>query len=71
MFVRVCRVSVYDAFGKMGSNVEGGNANQPGLLQQCHSAHSPAFSGQYCLVFLRQVTMKIIKMIENKIPESN
>ncbi|XP_068191349.1 O-acyltransferase like protein [Antennarius striatus] len=38
----------------MGSNVEGGNANQPGLLQQCRSAHGPAFSGQYCQVFLRQ-----------------
>uniref|UniRef100_A0A8C4H3T9 O-acyltransferase like n=1 Tax=Dicentrarchus labrax TaxID=13489 RepID=A0A8C4H3T9_DICLA len=38
----------------MGSNVEGGNTNQPGLLQQCRSAHSPTFSGQYCQVFLRQ-----------------
>uniref|UniRef100_A0A8C2XBK5 O-acyltransferase like n=1 Tax=Cyclopterus lumpus TaxID=8103 RepID=A0A8C2XBK5_CYCLU len=48
-------LSVYDAFGKMGSNVKGGNANQPGLLQQCRSAHGTAFSGQYCQVFLRQV----------------
>ncbi|KAI3362236.1 hypothetical protein L3Q82_012560, partial [Scortum barcoo] len=47
-------VLMYDAFGKMGSNVEGGNVNQPGLLQQCHSAHGPTFSGQYCEVFLRQ-----------------
>uniref|UniRef100_A0A3B4UWV0 O-acyltransferase like protein-like n=1 Tax=Seriola dumerili TaxID=41447 RepID=A0A3B4UWV0_SERDU len=45
---------LYDAFGKMGSNVEGGNVNQPGSLQRCHSAHSPTFSGQYCQVFLRQ-----------------
>ncbi|XP_034403137.1 O-acyltransferase like protein [Cyclopterus lumpus] len=45
---------MYDAFGKMGSNVKGGNANQPGLLQQCRSAHGTAFSGQYCQVFLRQ-----------------
>ncbi|XP_042364974.1 O-acyltransferase like protein isoform X1 [Plectropomus leopardus] len=47
-------VLMYDAFGKVGSNVKGGNANQPGLLQQCRSAHGPAFSGQYCQVFLRQ-----------------
>nr|XP_040053785.1 O-acyltransferase like protein isoform X1 [Gasterosteus aculeatus aculeatus] len=51
-------VLMYDAFGKMGSNVKGGNANQPGLLQQCRSAHSPAFSGQYCQVFLRQETVQ-------------
>ncbi|XP_076613337.1 O-acyltransferase like protein [Chaetodon auriga] len=49
---------MYDAFGKMGSNVEGGNANQPGLLQQCRSAHGPTFSGQYCQVFLRQGTVQ-------------
>ncbi|XP_039635368.1 O-acyltransferase like protein isoform X2 [Perca fluviatilis] len=51
-------VLMYDAFGKMGSNVEGGNANQPGLLQQCRSAHGPTFSGQYCQVFLRQETVQ-------------
>ncbi|XP_044030924.1 O-acyltransferase like protein isoform X2 [Siniperca chuatsi] len=51
-------VFMYDAFGKMGSNVEGGNANQPGLLQQCRSAHGPTFSGQYCQVFLRQGTVQ-------------
>ncbi|XP_042080348.1 O-acyltransferase like protein-like [Haplochromis burtoni] len=45
---------MYDAFGKVGSNVVGGNTNQPGLLQQCRSAHGPSFSGQYCQVFLRQ-----------------
>ncbi|XP_074547071.1 O-acyltransferase like protein [Halichoeres trimaculatus] len=49
-------VLMYDSFGKMGSNVEGGNTNQPGLLQQCRSAHGPTFSGQYCQVFLRQGT---------------
>uniref|UniRef100_A0A8C9Y9T5 O-acyltransferase like n=1 Tax=Sander lucioperca TaxID=283035 RepID=A0A8C9Y9T5_SANLU len=49
---------LYDAFGKMGSNVKGGNANQPGLLQQCRSAHGPTFSGQYCQVFLRQETVQ-------------
>uniref|UniRef100_UPI0037E86879 O-acyltransferase like protein n=1 Tax=Semicossyphus pulcher TaxID=241346 RepID=UPI0037E86879 len=49
-------VLMYDSFGKMGSNFEGGNANQPGLLQQCRSAHGPTFSGQYCQVFLRQGT---------------
>nr|XP_020456531.1 O-acyltransferase like protein-like [Monopterus albus] len=51
-------VFMYDAFGKMGSNVEGGNTNQPGLLQQCHSAHGPTFSGQYCQVFIRQGTVQ-------------
>lgn len=58
LVVLVCVLSVYDAFGKLGSNVEGGNANQPGLLQQCLSAHGPTFSGQYCQVFLRQVNTK-------------
>uniref|UniRef100_A0A3Q2XX92 O-acyltransferase like protein-like n=1 Tax=Hippocampus comes TaxID=109280 RepID=A0A3Q2XX92_HIPCM len=48
-------VLMYDAFGKLGSNVKGGNTNRPGLLQQCHSAHGPSFSGQYCQVFLKQV----------------
>ncbi|XP_041825612.1 O-acyltransferase like protein isoform X2 [Melanotaenia boesemani] len=47
-------VLMYDAYGKMGSNVKGGNINQPGLLQQCRSSTSPSFSGQYCQVFLRQ-----------------
>ncbi|XP_059214378.1 O-acyltransferase like protein [Centropristis striata] len=42
----------------MGSNIEGGNTNQPGLLQQCRSAHGPTFSGQYCQVFLRQGTVQ-------------
>uniref|UniRef100_A0A3Q1FIM1 O-acyltransferase like protein-like n=1 Tax=Acanthochromis polyacanthus TaxID=80966 RepID=A0A3Q1FIM1_9TELE len=51
-------VLMYDSFGKMGSNVEGGNANRPGLLQQCRSANGPSFSGQYCQVFLRQGTVQ-------------
>ncbi|XP_077593781.1 O-acyltransferase like protein [Stigmatopora nigra] len=51
-------VLMYDAFGKQGSNVEGGNANRPGLLHQCRSAHSPSFSGQYCQVFLKQGTIQ-------------
>ncbi|XP_045923316.1 O-acyltransferase like protein-like isoform X1 [Micropterus dolomieu] len=51
-------VSMYDAFGKMGSNVKGGNVNRPGLLQLCRSAHAPTFSGQYCQVFLRQGTVQ-------------
>ncbi|XP_035857802.1 O-acyltransferase like protein-like [Sander lucioperca] len=38
----------------MGSNVKGGNVNQPGLLQECRSAHGPAFSGQYCQVFFNK-----------------
>uniref|UniRef100_A0A3P8TIP1 O-acyltransferase like n=1 Tax=Amphiprion percula TaxID=161767 RepID=A0A3P8TIP1_AMPPE len=49
---------LYDSYGKMGSNVEGGNANRPGLLQQCRSANGPSFSGQYCQVFLRQGTVQ-------------
>uniref|UniRef100_A0A3P8TIB0 O-acyltransferase like n=1 Tax=Amphiprion percula TaxID=161767 RepID=A0A3P8TIB0_AMPPE len=51
-------VLMYDSYGKMGSNVEGGNANRPGLLQQCRSANGPSFSGQYCQVFLRQGTVQ-------------
>uniref|UniRef100_A0A3Q3AQK9 O-acyltransferase like n=1 Tax=Kryptolebias marmoratus TaxID=37003 RepID=A0A3Q3AQK9_KRYMA len=47
-------VLMYDAFGKMGSGVEGGNVNQPGLLQQCRSTAGPGFCGQYCQVFLKQ-----------------
>ncbi|XP_076027890.1 O-acyltransferase like protein [Genypterus blacodes] len=42
----------------MGSNVEGGNTNRPGMLQQCQSARAPAFSGQYCQVFLKQATVQ-------------
>uniref|UniRef100_A0A672HPR3 O-acyltransferase like n=1 Tax=Salarias fasciatus TaxID=181472 RepID=A0A672HPR3_SALFA len=45
-------VLMFDAFGKMGSNVEGGNANQPGLLRQCRSARGPEFSGQYLFLSL-------------------
>lgn len=52
--VRVC-VSVYDAFGKMGSDVKGGNENQPGSVQQCRSVCAPTFSGRYCKVSLKQV----------------
>ncbi|XP_028274323.1 O-acyltransferase like protein [Parambassis ranga] len=51
-------VHMYDAFGKMGSNVEGGNTNEPGLLQQCRSTRGPGFTGQYCQVFLRQGTVQ-------------
>lgn len=46
---------VYDAFGKMGSNVKGGNEDQPGSVQQCRSVHAPTFSGHYCKVSLKQV----------------
>ncbi|KAM9841655.1 O-acyltransferase like protein [Aulostomus maculatus] len=51
-------VLMFDAFGKTGSNVEGGNTNRPGLLQQCRSARGPTFSGRYCQVFLRQGTVQ-------------
>ena len=52
----MCVLSVYDAFGKIGSDVEGGNVNRLGLREECRSAHGPTFSGQYCQVFIRQVT---------------
>ncbi|KAM4634077.1 O-acyltransferase like protein [Polymixia lowei] len=45
---------MYDAFGKIGSDVEGGNVNRPGSLQECLSVQGPTFSGQYCQVFLKQ-----------------
>ncbi|XP_053267641.1 O-acyltransferase like protein [Pleuronectes platessa] len=51
-------VRMYDAFGKMGSNVEGGNVNQPGSQQQCQSSHGSTFSGQYCQVFRQQETVR-------------
>ncbi|KAM9820947.1 O-acyltransferase like protein-like [Neosynchiropus ocellatus] len=46
--------TVYDSFGKMGSNMVGGNVNQPGLMSECRSAHAPSFSGLYCQVSLTQ-----------------
>uniref|UniRef100_A0A672MI47 Nose resistant to fluoxetine protein 6-like n=1 Tax=Sinocyclocheilus grahami TaxID=75366 RepID=A0A672MI47_SINGR len=45
---------VYDAFGKIGSDVEGGNVNRPGSLRECLSVEGPEFRGQYCQVFLKQ-----------------
>uniref|UniRef100_A0A3B3RXH4 O-acyltransferase like n=1 Tax=Paramormyrops kingsleyae TaxID=1676925 RepID=A0A3B3RXH4_9TELE len=39
---------MYDAFGKMGSDVVGGNVNRPGSLQECLLVHGPAFNGQFC-----------------------
>uniref|UniRef100_A0A3Q3SDY5 O-acyltransferase like n=1 Tax=Mastacembelus armatus TaxID=205130 RepID=A0A3Q3SDY5_9TELE len=45
---------LYDAFGKQGSGIIEGNVNQPGMMQQCRSAHGPTFSGQYCQVFISQ-----------------
>ncbi|XP_053730346.1 O-acyltransferase like protein-like [Synchiropus splendidus] len=47
-------VMMYDSYGKMGSNMVGGNVNQPGLMSECRSAHTPSFSGQYCKVSLTQ-----------------
>ncbi|XP_071385520.1 O-acyltransferase like protein [Centroberyx affinis] len=47
-------VQMYDAFGKIGSDVYGGNINRPGSLQECQSARGPTFSGQYCRVSLKQ-----------------
>ncbi|XP_028830805.1 O-acyltransferase like protein [Denticeps clupeoides] len=45
---------MYDAFGKLGSDVQGGNVNRPGSLRECQSVHTPDFSGRYCQVFLKQ-----------------
>ncbi|XP_022532265.2 O-acyltransferase like protein [Astyanax mexicanus] len=47
-------VQMYDAFGKLGSDVEGGNVNRAGSLQECVSVKGPGFKGQYCQVFLKQ-----------------
>ncbi|XP_078142238.1 O-acyltransferase like protein-like [Centroberyx gerrardi] len=47
-------VLMYDAIGKIGSDVDGGNINRPGSLQECQSARGPTFSGQYCRVSLKQ-----------------
>uniref|UniRef100_A0A673I7V3 Nose resistant to fluoxetine protein 6-like n=1 Tax=Sinocyclocheilus rhinocerous TaxID=307959 RepID=A0A673I7V3_9TELE len=46
--------TLYDAFGKIGSDVEGGNVNRPGSLRECLSVEGPEFRGQYCQVFLKQ-----------------
>nr|XP_023684478.1 O-acyltransferase like protein-like [Paramormyrops kingsleyae] len=49
---------MYDAFGKMGSDVVGGNVNRPGSLQECLLVHGPAFNGQFCQVFLKQESIQ-------------
>nr|XP_055036279.1 O-acyltransferase like protein isoform X3 [Misgurnus anguillicaudatus] len=51
-------VQMYDAFGKIGSDVEGGNVNRPGSLRECLSVRGPDFGGQYCQVFLKQDTVE-------------
>ncbi|TSY69832.1 O-acyltransferase like protein [Bagarius yarrelli] len=47
-------VLMYDALGKMGSDVKGGNMNRVGSLQECVSVQGPGFGGQYCQVFYKQ-----------------
>ncbi|XP_077053559.1 O-acyltransferase like protein [Siphateles boraxobius] len=47
-------IFMYDAFGKIGSDVEGGNVNRPGSQRECLSVEGPEFRGQYCQVFLKQ-----------------
>ncbi|XP_046724213.1 O-acyltransferase like protein [Silurus meridionalis] len=47
-------VLMYDALGKMGSDVDGGNVNRVGSLQECLSVKGPGFGGHYCQVFLKQ-----------------
>ncbi|KAM9820673.1 O-acyltransferase like protein-like [Neosynchiropus ocellatus] len=49
-------VVMFDSFGKMGSDVYGGNINQPGSIKECRSVQTASFSGQYCQVFLSQGT---------------
>uniref|UniRef100_A0A8C9V890 O-acyltransferase like n=1 Tax=Scleropages formosus TaxID=113540 RepID=A0A8C9V890_SCLFO len=45
---------VYDAFGKIASDIVGGNMNRPGSLQECLSVRAPHFRGRYCQVFIKQ-----------------
>ncbi|XP_026877353.2 O-acyltransferase like protein isoform X2 [Electrophorus electricus] len=45
---------MFDAFGKPGSDVTGGNVNQVGSLTECLSVQGPGFKGQYCQLFLKQ-----------------
>ncbi|KAK1788513.1 hypothetical protein P4O66_016936 [Electrophorus voltai] len=47
-------LTVFDAFGKPGSDVTGGNVNQVGSLTECLSVQGPGFKGQYCQLFLKQ-----------------
>ncbi|KAI5096297.1 O-acyltransferase like protein [Silurus meridionalis] len=47
-------VLMYDALGKVGSDVDGGNVNRVGSLQECLSVKGPGFGGHYCQVFLKQ-----------------
>ncbi|XP_060792585.1 O-acyltransferase like protein [Neoarius graeffei] len=47
-------VLMYDALGKMGSDVEGGNVNRVGSLEECLSVQGPGFGGQYCQVFVKE-----------------
>ncbi|XP_016126828.1 nose resistant to fluoxetine protein 6-like [Sinocyclocheilus grahami] len=47
-------VLMYDAFGKVGSDVEGENVNRPGSLREFLPVEGPEFRGQYCQVFLKQ-----------------
>ncbi|MBN3296794.1 NRF6 protein, partial [Amia calva] len=49
---------VYDAFGKMGSDFEGGNINRPGSPHECLLVQAHNFSGQYCQVILNQDQVK-------------
>ncbi|XP_030623812.1 O-acyltransferase like protein, partial [Chanos chanos] len=51
-------VLMYDALGKLGSDVEGGNVNRPGSLRECLSVQTPDFSGQYCQIFLKQESVQ-------------
>ena len=57
-----CIIAVYDAFGKLGSDVEGGNVNRPGSVRECLSVSAPHFRGQYCQVYLKQVTAWLYTM---------
>ncbi|KAG9354128.1 hypothetical protein JZ751_012252 [Albula glossodonta] len=59
---------LYDAFGKLASDVEGGNVNRPGSIQECQLAKGPGFNGRYCQLFVKQIFQQGIKSLIPPIP---
>ncbi|KAG5834608.1 O-acyltransferase like protein [Anguilla anguilla] len=51
-------VLMYDAFGRIGSDIESGNVNRPGSREECQLASGPGFRGQYCQVFIKQAPIQ-------------